>query len=65
MRLVLALLGLLLVPPALAEARPAGSHSVRSHHAQGRHKHRKHRRHHKHGRAKHRKHRKHSRNPEF
>ncbi len=63
MRLVLALLGLLLVPPALAEARPAGSHSMRAHHAQGRHKHRKHRRH-KRGRAKHRRHHKH-RSSEF
>jgi len=62
MRLVLALLGLLLVvPPGLAEARPAGTHSI-GHHAQGRHRHHKHRRHHKRGRAKHRRH---HRGPEF
>ena len=64
MRLVLAFLGLLLVPPALAEARPASTHSV-GHHVQGRHKHRKHKRHRKHARAKHRKHRKHRHSAEL
>jgi hypothetical protein len=54
MRFVLAFLGLMLLPPTLAEARST-DHTIGARHSQGRHRHHKHRRH-KRGRKHHKRH---------
>jgi hypothetical protein len=57
MRLMLAFLGLLLLPPTLAEARSGEHHSIAARHSQGRHRHHKHRRHKRGRKHRHRHHR--------